>query len=164
MSLQSHTARVYIDRTAGQVVKEVHRYTRLGVVQREASWLSRLGGYGCFPTLLGVQGNRIWMTYEGEPVAPESLPGDWQSQAGTLISILAFEGCAHNDIKPGDILVNADGQLRLIDFQWATEIGAPVPEEWPPGIGSGYRAPHAFDDAFSLNKALSEVATCPRQP
>ena len=39
-----------------------------------------------------------------------------------IIASLHFSGIAHCDIKPGNIILAADGDVKLIDFGFATDL------------------------------------------
>lgn len=154
--LRSATARIVIDPDQDRVVKEVHKYLELGVVAREARWLRVLEGSGRTPTLIDQDDRRLTMTYAGPLLARDSLPADWREQAEDILDTLHGAGCRHNDIKPGDLVIR-HGRIHLLDFGWATPVGQPVPQAWPPGLGSHWRSPDGFDDRFSLRLALDWI-------
>ncbi len=109
--------------------------------------------------LAGVKDATIATSYEGEPVNIYNLPEDWRQQAEAIIAHLRTAGCCHNDIKAGNVVVS-NGRLKLIDFAWATQIGEPIPEEWPIDLGfQHFIAPHEFDDRKAIFEALGEVET-----
>jgi tRNA A-37 threonylcarbamoyl transferase component Bud32 len=147
---------VTIDREGGVVVKEVHKYLEFGIVAREAHWLEELAGSIWVPRLIALRGNTLTLSYAGERAAKATLPPDWEEQAERILADLERHQCRHNDIKPRDLLV-LDGRLRLIDFGWATRQDEAIPVDWPPRLGAEWKAPHGFDDAYSLRKSLAAI-------
>lgn len=148
---------VTIDLNAGQVRKRVGRYGEFGILDREQGWLARLRATGAVPELHGSSHDTIVTSYVGEPVRRHNLPADWRDQAERLLAALAEAGCAHNDIKCDNISV-LDGRLYLLDFGWATPIGAGIPPDWPQGIGRQHRLGiHRFDDRHAIFSALASA-------
>lgn len=45
---------------------------------------------------------------------------EWRAQLLCILERLSAANVYHNDIHPGNVLVGHDGQLKLIDFAWAT--------------------------------------------
>jgi serine/threonine protein kinase len=147
---------VTIDRAQGIVVKRVHKYLHFDIVRREADWLRRLADCGWVPRLLDAQDSTLTLSYVGERATKDTVPDQWEEQVRELLADLRRHECCHNDIKPRDILV-FHGELRLIDFGWATPLGAPVPADWPPRLGADWKAPHGFDDAYSIRKSILTI-------
>ena len=154
---QAMISRVFVDVPEGTLVKRPHRFQEYGILAREVDWLRRLGGTGVCPRLIEADDAEIRMGYCGEPVFRGNLPADWREQAEELLAALRRGGCAHNDIKCENLTV-ADGRLTLIDFGFATEIGAPIPAAWPRGIGRQHRVDiHRFDDRKAIFEALQSA-------
>lgn len=127
-----------------------------GCSERDADWLHRIDD-SVSPHLFEYNDGLIVMSYEGEPVNMYNLPADWREQAELILAALAAANCAHNDIRR-DNLVVAEGRLRIIDFGFATEIGAPIPSDWPERLGEDHRIDvHRFDDRKAIFEALSRV-------
>jgi tRNA A-37 threonylcarbamoyl transferase component Bud32 len=127
--------------------------------ENEAWALRKLTGLLRFPALIAVNPDQgmLVMTNIGERLTGENLPPDWEKQRDEILGTLRAHGVQHNDIKPSELLVK-DGKIRLCDFGWATPYGEPVPEDYSElGVGATYRAPHGYDDAWSLTKALEEI-------
>jgi serine/threonine protein kinase len=51
-------------------------------------------------------------------------------QAGTALAFMNAKGWVHRDVKPDNILVNATGSVRLIDFAIAKRISKPGLFDW----------------------------------
>jgi 2-polyprenyl-3-methyl-5-hydroxy-6-metoxy-1,4-benzoquinol methylase len=156
---QHDYSEILIHREAGTVVKRVTGWLEFGIFEREVAWLKRLQDLPFVPRLLNVDPAMkcIVTSYCGEPVTLENLPDDWELQARFILNRLERAGCRHNDIKPSEILVH-NGELRLIDFGWATEVGAPRPADWPPALGLNYRvAKNHYSDAFAFMLSICHL-------
>ncbi len=149
------------------VVKEPVAFLEFNVLAREWVWLSRLwrrrnenpstDTYR-FPIPHKLDPDSFMMSDCGVPLTPENLPITWKRQAEYILGELKTFDCSHNDIRPANLLVKS-GLLHLVDFQWSTEIGAPIPPEWPKALGGKYKkGEHDFDDSYSLWKSLEEIA------
>lgn len=86
-----------------------------------------------------------------------------------IASALARAKIVHRDIRPANLIVSADGHVRLIDFQFAAPSGdsaedrffADIPEVID-GLGAEYAlAPGQWNDRHSLRKILSELPATP---
>ena len=150
--VQCKYSKIAIDRDGRTVTKKVIDWLEFGVFEREIYWLQRLADIPFIPNLLDFDHNSktLITEYAGERLTADNLPVDWDHQARTIIRILRKYDCAHNDIKPSELLVN-DGKLSLCDFAWATPYGAPIPTNWPPALGEEF----AFENHSSLNDCFS---------
>ena len=154
---QISQGRIYVDLDEQIVSKNVTRFLRFGLVEREIHWLRKLGGTGFAPRLLGASGSVIDMQYVGEPLRHHNLPQNWQDQAEKILECLRRAGCSHNDIKCDNLAVHK-GRLSVIDFGWATAIDAPIPADWPTGIGAQHRlGVHRFDDRTAIFAACRQA-------
>jgi hypothetical protein len=150
-------SRITVDLDTGIVEKQVGRFSEFGILEREARWLDALAPYDIAPKLVSAAGDTLRLRYVGEPVRQHNLPADWRQQAERILDGLAAGGCAHNDIKCDNLTV-LGGRLYLIDFGWSTEVGAPIPAEWPAGIGRQHRLGiHSFDDRIAIHAALESA-------
>lgn len=111
---------------AKQIIKGFEYY----IFEREIKWLERLQDFDRTPDLIKINDTyKILLTsYCGEPLKKENLPYDWDVQVKYIYSKLQEYGCCHNDIKPGDLLINK-GKIMLCDFGWATEVGEQIPTD-----------------------------------
>ena len=50
-----------------------------------------------------------------------------------------------------------DKKIMLIDFQWATKINDPIPNNWPDCIGGQYKHKNKFDDSYSIYKSIQSI-------
>jgi tRNA A-37 threonylcarbamoyl transferase component Bud32 len=126
---------------------------------RELKWMDVLKDFDRVPTLRGALHKEmtVIMDYMGEPLTKENVPSDWREQVQYILQRLKEYGCAHNDIKPADLLV-LDGKINLIDFGWALGIDEKVPKSWPHCLGEEFRiGVHDFDDEYSLIKSIVSV-------
>ncbi|MDR7269907.1 serine/threonine-protein kinase [Pelomonas saccharophila] len=82
----------------------------------------------------------------------------------------------HRDLKPGNILVTADGQVKLLDFGVAKllegDTGAELTAQVPAGLTPEYAAPEQLrgepvstaTDVFALGRLLCLLLTRQREP
>jgi len=137
--------------------KVIKRYDYEHIYLRERHWLEQLKEFDRTPTIISTKDNEITMTYCGERITKDNLPEDWREQANYIISKLKEFNCAHNDIKPEEILVK-DNKLYLVDFGWALEIGEEIPPYFPKGIGNEFsKGIHIFDDNYSIFKSIESL-------
>ena len=68
----------------------------------------------------------------------------------------------HRDIKPGNIMIDANGEVKLVDFDYAHISGSyktvDVKEKyWNVGFSSGYTSPEIFDNDRTWGSLTSEL-------
>ena len=68
--------------------------------------------------------------YVGKPIAslnPSELDNvrDFRQQVNTIRTILNRHNILHNDITKSNLLMDTNGRLRVIDFEWANAERAP---------------------------------------
>lgn len=144
---------VRVDLNRKQVRKIAHPRFADGHFVREANWLRTLQQTGIAPEVLRIEARSLTTSYLGEPVNIYNLPSDWRIQVERLLTALDRQGCCHNDIKAGNVIVGRQ-RLYLIDFEWATARGAALPDDAPP-------LAHPGDDRaglFSLLEAMEGAA------
>jgi serine/threonine protein kinase len=93
-------------------------------------------------------------------------PRHWIHAARDLLSALTYlhgRGWVHRDVKARNVLFDAAGRVRLIDFASALPIGAPASAA---GTTAAHRAPRATptiadrsDDAYAFAVLLYELLT-----
>jgi hypothetical protein len=99
-----------------------------GSLAREQWALRQLESYDIAPRLvspyepdetkLAVAG--IVMTYTGRPLSKDAVPADAEQQALRIAGALHRAGVSHNDAKNTELMLDAGGKLRLVDFGYAT--------------------------------------------
>ncbi len=90
----------------------------------------------------------------------------WGAELARALAYAHRHGVIHGDVKPGNILLNADGQVKLTDFgiaRWATQISQSgnlrgTPAYLSPEQIEG-RATDGRSDLFSLGIVLYQLAT-----
>jgi TolB-like protein len=166
---------------------------RLGRLQREARALAALDHPGIvtifsveeadgihFLTMAYVEGETL-----GAQIPPTGMPVERVLELGTALadSLRAAHemGIVHRDLKPGNVMVGADGRLRVLDFGLARlEETVPLSSQMPTGtfeepmtrrgmvLGTvPYMSPEQAEgkrvdfrsDLFSLGVVLYEMAT-----
>jgi hypothetical protein len=141
------------------VFKHVTRYLKFGIFENEVKWLNAMQNFDRVPKLIeyDLESCLMKMTYVGTQITKKNVPGDWERQVEDILVGLKRYLCAHNDIKPREIMV-LDSKLHLIDFGWANQIGSSIPKNWPPRLGSKFKlGVHDFDDKHSLYASIRYV-------
>ncbi len=90
----------------------------------------------------------------------------WMGDIAVALSVAHRKGVIHGDVKPANILINADGRVKLSDFGMARVAhrdgaGSPLlgtPAYWCPEQIMG-RPQDARSDLFSLGGVLYELLT-----
>jgi eukaryotic-like serine/threonine-protein kinase len=90
----------------------------------------------------------------------------WMGDIAVALSVAHRKGVIHGDVKPANILINADGRVKLSDFGMARVahrdgVGSPLlgtPAYWCPEQIMG-RPQDARSDLFSLGGVLYELLT-----
>jgi len=153
-------SRIWIDRPNRTVVKSPTDFLETGIIKREADWLRRLDHLPFVPSLLHEDASELTLEYVGEPLTSANCPTDAEVQGEQIVHVLRENGCQHNDIRPQNLTVS-EGQIRLIDFAWATKLGsAPLPA-WPIFIGAEYRCTDQLDDLYSMRKCIEAIRSSP---
>jgi len=155
--IQCKYSDIAIDRDAGIVVKRVTEWLEYGVFEREVYWLKQLADVPFVPNLIQFddETKTIVTAFAGERLTRDNLPADWDMQIRTIILTLRSCDCAHNDIKPSELLV-MNGRLSLCDFAWATQYGAPHPSHWPPALGEEFalKRRSSLNDSFAIMRSV----------
>ncbi len=129
------------------VIKRARTVKHREALAREAEILG-LGEHKNLATLVDVDADHDWLALEkisGTPIdqwAHLEEPEDVVSAALQLLDAVAYlhdKGIIHGDIKPSNVLVNSDRQLKLLDLGIATRPGEPVADGFKGTLG--YAAP-----------------------
>lgn len=80
----------------------------------------------CFIVLEYIRGESLADMLEREGALPEELALDVMEQAAHGLSVIHRMGLVHRDIKPGNMLITANGILKITDFGIA-KAAASVP-------------------------------------
>jgi len=132
-------------------------YTKFGILNREIKWLEKMKGWNRVPALIDYDKQSLTFDYAGQPLTRKNMPKNYRQQIEDIIKGLKKFGCSHNDIWSENLLVDK-GIIKLIDFQWATKIGDPIPQEWPPYIGETCRfGDHNFIDEYSIWLSIKKI-------
>ena len=164
-----HTKMGKVDRIEENKVRKRVTYpsrkTREEAFEREIFWLNKLKDTGIIIELLSYERKDdqliIYSKYYGKAVTNETLPDDWEEQRDHIIKILRENNCRHNDIKPGEILINKEEKIALCDFGFAWDLDKPNPPHWPNRLGLSFRPPQEMgfgyeSDLYSFNKVIKE--------
>ena len=154
--IRSTTSIITINQNKKTVIKETIRYTKYNIVENEIYWLNKLSDFIHTPNVISYNKTELTLSYSGEPLSAENIPNDWEVQINIILNKLIEINCAHNDIKPTDLLIQ-DGKIILIDFQWATRINEKIPLDWPRCIGREYKNNLKFDDKYSIYKSINFI-------
>ena len=109
-----------------------------------------------------VSGESLANWGRGKSIA-EKLPVAVRVVEG--VAYLHRQGVVHADLKPDNVLVEADGHVRILDFGLATRIRATSEVEAPRFGSPPYTAPEAYradarpdprSDVYSLGQTLCE--------
>jgi serine/threonine-protein kinase len=113
---------------------------------------------------------------EGAPLTHAAARLTWEQRAGLMrkvalaVQFLHERGILHRDLKPGNILVGADLEPKLVDFGLALDLGphsrltragdvAGTPGYLSPEQSSGEAQLDARSDVFSLGAVFYELLT-----
>jgi tetratricopeptide (TPR) repeat protein len=164
---------------------------RRGIIEAEARALAQLADRhvvqvfetgehagALFVVMELVEGSSLDVWQVGRHTLPELL--DKYVQVGRGLAAAHRAGLVHRDVKPGNVLVRHDGEVRVVDFGLALALDREVTSEDLPSTGGGaaegsrtgsgtraYMAPEqlafgnadTFTDQFSFCVALWEAAT-----
>ncbi len=112
-----------------------------------------------------VQGEDLDALLEKQPAGfPEAQVLDWAMQISDVLTYLHANGLIYRDIKPSNIMIEADGTIKLVDFGIAklfkpaergTQIGTPGYS--PPEQYQGLATPQS--DIYALAATLHHLLT-----
>ncbi|WP_293767815.1 serine/threonine-protein kinase [uncultured Corynebacterium sp.] len=82
------------------------------------------GASFCFMALEYIRGESLADLLAREKQLPEALALDILEQAAHGLSVIHSMGMVHRDIKPGNLMVTANGQVKITDFGIAKAAAA----------------------------------------
>lgn len=146
------------DLTDGCLIKKTPmRFLKFEVLEREIHWLEKMKGWQRVPQIVERDQQSLTFEYAGEPLKRSNMPKNYRHQVEEIIKGLKRFNCSHNDIWSENLLVD-QGVIKLIDFQWASEIGEPIPKQWPNSIGdSSSFGRHNFVDEYSIWLSIKKI-------
>jgi SAM-dependent methyltransferase len=114
------------------------------LIDFEVSIMEELSTYNISPKVIKVTKQGILMTYEGEsiqdkppswwPSHGETIPSEVFSnkvgQVKNILGILKKHSIKHNDLYQENILIDKDGQIKIIDFTFANTSSVVGPEKY----------------------------------
>jgi formylglycine-generating enzyme required for sulfatase activity/predicted Ser/Thr protein kinase len=160
----------------------------LAVLEREAGRLQNLAhpnivrvfdcdrdGHIVFMTMEYLEGESLALKYSDAPPPPSEARSILE-QIASALSYAHRQGIVHGDLKPGNVLITKDGQVKVIDFGIArilaqSRVGGNLPqaEQWGEvhGLTPAYaspemierKAPDPRDDVFALGCIAYELLT-----
>ena len=100
---------------------------------------------------------------------PYEVVGPWMTQLAEALAHMHEQGVRHRDVKPGNLLITPDGQLKLVDFGLALETDASRLTREGMSFGTvGYAPPEWMDpasldpvqwDLYALGVVFHELLT-----
>ncbi len=111
-----------------------------------------------------VQGEDLEQIIEREGLLPEHVLLKWADQVCDVLAYLHSQGLIYRDIKPSNIMIDQDGNVKLVDFGIAKVF---VPHKKGTLIGTpGYSPPEQYQglattlsDIYALGATLHHLLT-----
>jgi len=103
-------------------IKYVINYDECDVYEREKYIASILKRFEWYPKLLYYDDNEKFLIFKrvGKPMNMKYAPGDLVEQFNQILDDMNSVNIQHNDIKPGELLVDNNNKIYLCDFGWAS--------------------------------------------
>ncbi len=108
----------------------------------------------CFLVMDLVEGRDLSRQPTADPV-PVALAVRWVAEAAEAIAYAHTQGVVHCDLKPSNLLLDADGRVRVTDFGLARSLAS----DGPTAVGgtAGYQAPEQVDPALGPISPATDV-------
>jgi SAM-dependent methyltransferase len=136
-----------IRRVSAEAVVKTYRPEARWARVNETACLRRLAGHPNVPRLLDEGEDWLMIEWAG-PRATAAAP---LHQLDDIVSGLRTAGVVHRDLNPLNLHCR-DGQLFLIDFEWAIIDGRMPPATPKLGLGRGFYAEAMWDDAMAASR------------
>ena len=128
-----------------QEARTVARLVHPGIVAVQGIGRTRAGGYFLIQDL--VHGQNLVEANAGRQITvPEALR--WVAEAAQAIDHAHRQGVIHCDLKPANLLLDADGRLRVTDFGLAMIVTHGAANRSHVAGTMGYMAPEQLDPAW----------------
>lgn len=142
-------------------VKDTWNTPTINVYNNEKKWLNILKDTSIIakPIQFNDKYKIITTEYCGNKINKNNIPNDWKKQKEHILTTLKNHNCRHNDIKPGELLVQ-NNKIKLIDFGWAHDLDKSNPSDWPGCLGDKFKCnlpSKEYDDECSFDKVIKHI-------
>jgi DNA-directed RNA polymerase specialized sigma24 family protein len=137
-----------------QESRTVARLDHPGIVAVQGIGRTRAGGYFLIQDL--VNGQNLAQASAGRQIAvPDALR--WVAEAAPAIDHAHRQGVIHCDLKPANLLLAADGHVRVTDFGLATIVTRGAANRSDIAGTMGYMAPEQLDPLWGAIGPRTDV-------
>jgi serine/threonine protein kinase len=137
--------------------KLVKKYSMPDLIHTECETLRALDDVAHIPKVVDASENHLVLQcFRPFPLKLSLLKiREHLKTLATTLAAIHARGYAHLDVSPGNIMLDNDDVLVLIDFQLARKVGNPIPA----GCGTpGYIAPEIFQKTD--NGCMADIYSC----
>ena len=155
------TSSVYESEDGRLVLKMVQNYQEYHVYEREKMLLQRLQAYAWCPRLVQWDDEKKWLLLEHCGTSLHRADAravdraDLRAQFDAILADLESEEVEHNDIKCDELLLDAQGKLRLCDFGWGSCRGS---HALTPGMWDGDKPSGIQPDRDAITRCWDSFA------
>ena len=137
-----------------QEARTAARLDHPGIVAVQGIGRTRGGGYFLIQEL--VNGENLAQATAGRQIAvPEALR--WVAEAAEAVDHAHRQGVIHCDLKPANLLLDADGRVRVTDFGLAAIVTRGAANRSGIAGTMGYMAPEQLDPAWAAIGPRTDV-------
>lgn len=140
-----------VERVKRNLIKKTFNSDELWSMENELKCLKRLDKYDFFPNIVDIGLNWYKMSYCGVSITQRNQLNDLLS----IVEILEENNIFHRDINQNNLMY-LNGQLSLIDFEWAVMDGEEPQQYIPEGLGRGYYDTNNFNDRNAVINLLKD--------
>ena len=144
-----------VSKEDGKIVKTQTSYKSYDLIKNEYIILSNAHS-NHFPSVYSMDSNTITIEDCGEPLTPQNIPSDWNTQLKIILNDLKNHNIMHRDIKLDNLLVKGD-IIKLIDFGWAKYIGEEESTPPPSCLGYPNKPSTGFSDEYSMRCVSKQI-------